>query len=159
MPMTAGEQRSIELANEGATLALGGALAGVLEPGLLVFLHGPLGAGKTTLVRGLLGALGHKGPVRSPTYTLVESYAAGGFELHHFDLYRLADPEELEFMGLRDFLDDQAVCVIEWPERGIGVLPRADLEIELGAHGAGRRARLLPHGQRGQEVLSRLNIK
>lgn len=157
--MKACVQRRIELADEAATLALGRALAGVLEPGLLVFLRGPLGAGKTTLVRGLLRALGHEGPVRSPTYALVESYAVGALELHHFDLYRLADPEELEFMGLRDFLDGRAVCLIEWPERGAGILPCADLEVELGVHGAGRRARLLAQSAQGEVALYRINIK
>jgi tRNA threonylcarbamoyladenosine biosynthesis protein TsaE len=134
-------------------------LAEVLEPGMLVFLHGQLGAGKTTLVRGMLRALGHEGPVRSPTYALVESYRVAGFELHHFDLYRLADPDELEFMGLRDFLDGNAVCMIEWPERGSGMLPRADMEIELRASDGGRRARLCAHGGGAVGMLARLNIK
>ncbi len=151
--------REIDLADEAATEALGGALAAVLAPGLLVFLRGQLGAGKTTLVRGMLRALGHEGPVRSPTYALVESYRVAGFELHHFDLYRLTDPDELEFMGLRDFLDGNAVCMIEWPERGNGMLPRADMEIELRVSDGGRRARLCAHGGGGMGMLARLNIK
>lgn len=151
--------REIELADEAATEALGGALATVISPGMLVFLHGQLGAGKTTLVRGMLRALGHRGPVRSPTYALVESYRVAGFELHHFDLYRLTDPDELEFMGLRDFLDGNAVCMIEWPERGRGMLPRADMEIELRVSDGGRRARLCAHGGGGVATLARLNIK
>ena len=149
----------IELADEAATEALGGALAAALSPGLLVFLHGQLGAGKTTLVRGLLRALGHQGPVRSPTYALVESYRVAGFELHHFDLYRLTDPDELEFMGLRDFLDGNAVCMIEWPERGSGMLPAADLEIDLSVLQRGRLARLRGRGEKGLHALSRLNVK
>lgn len=159
MPMTVGSERSIELADETATLALGKSLAGVVEPGLLVFLHGPLGAGKTTLVRGLLRALGHKGPVRSPTYTLVETYGVDRLDVHHFDLYRLTDAEELEFMGLRDFLNVHAMCLIEWPERGAGILPRADIEIELNVHGTGRGVRLLARNERAEKALSRLNLK
>jgi tRNA threonylcarbamoyladenosine biosynthesis protein TsaE len=151
--------REIYLADEVATEALGGALAEVLEPGMLVFLHGQLGAGKTTLVRGLLRALGHDGPVRSPTYALVESYRLAACELHHFDLYRLADPEELEFMGLRDFLSGDAICMIEWPERGSGVLPCADLEVGLSVSNPGRRARLWAQGGRGEQALARINVK
>ncbi|WP_455384388.1 tRNA (adenosine(37)-N6)-threonylcarbamoyltransferase complex ATPase subunit type 1 TsaE [Acidihalobacter prosperus] len=156
---TSAATREIRLADEAATEALGAALAAVLPPGMLVFLRGQLGAGKTTLVRGLLRALGHDGPVRSPTYALVESYRLSGCELHHFDLYRLADPEELEFMGMRDFLGSGAICMIEWPERGCGVLPRADLEIDLSVSGAGRVARLRGNGERGEEVLRRLHVK
>lgn len=151
--------REFRLADEAATEALGGALAAVFAPGLRVFLRGQLGAGKTTLVRGLLRALGHGGPVRSPTYALVESYRLSACELHHFDLYRLADPDELEFIGIRDYLDGDAICVIEWPERGCGVLLRADLEIDLSVSGAGRVARLRGNGHRGQEVLARLYVK
>ena len=151
--------REIDLADEAATEALGGALATALSPGMLVFLRGQLGAGKTTLVRGMLRALGHKGPVRSPTYALVESYRIAGFELHHFDLYRLSDPEELEFMGLRDFLDGEAICMIEWPERGGGMLPRADMEIELLVSDRGRLARLCAYGRGAECMLARLNIK
>lgn len=151
--------REIDLADEAATEALGAALANVLAPGMLVFLRGQLGAGKTTLVRGMLRALGHEGPVRSPTYALVESYRVAGFELHHFDLYRLTDPEELEFIGLRDFLGGDAICMIEWPERGDGMLPRADMEIELHVSDRGRRARLRAYGSGAVRMLARLNIK
>lgn len=126
-------------ASEAETEQFGARLAAVLVPGMVISLDGPLGAGKTTLMRGLLRALGWQGGVRSPTYTLVESYKLGRFLLHHFDLYRLADPAELEFIGLRDYLDGQAVCMVEWAERGAGVLPVADLTVEITYEDGGRR--------------------
>lgn len=113
------------------TEALGAALWQALPDKCLLFLHGELGAGKTTLVRGLLRAAGHRGTVKSPTYTLVEEYEIDGRRLFHFDLYRLKDPEELEWMGIDDYLQQDALCCIEWPEQGQGVLPPADIEIGL----------------------------
>lgn len=117
-------------------LELGGVLADEfvtleLSSALVCFLNGNLGAGKTTLVRGILQHLKYAGVVKSPTYTIVESYQASGLDLHHFDLYRLADPEELEFLGVRDYLDKKAVLLIEWPEYGEGVLPKADLVVNI----------------------------
>ncbi len=139
----------LALASEADTAALGAALARCLRGGELIALRGPLGAGKTTLVRALLQALGHRGRVKSPTYTLVESYEAGGLRLHHFDLYRLEDPEALEYLGIRDFLDGSAVCLVEWPERGQGLLPAADLELVLDYRPDGRLVRLHGHGEMG----------
>ena len=131
------------LADSAATEALGAALAKTLAPGAVVFLQGDLGAGKTTLVRGLLRALGYQGAVRSPTYTLLESYPFNsGLVVHHLDLYRLADPEELEWIGLRELLTAQAIILIEWPQQGAGMLPAADLDIQLVIEGCGRRATL-----------------
>ena len=130
------------LPNETTTLMLGAECAVTLAAGQLIFLRGPLGAGKTTFVRGLLRALGHSGPVRSPTYTLVEDYAVGQFILHHFDLYRLGDPEELEYMGIRDFFDGQAINLVEWPEHGVNLLPAPDIDLELSPQFPGRLARL-----------------
>lgn len=111
--------------------ALGGRLAGAIRAPALVGLEGPLGAGKTTLVRGFLRALGHAGPVRSPSYTLLESYPLNTAEVHHLDLYRLVDPAELEDLGLRDLLGPRSICLIEWPERGQGVLPALDWWIRI----------------------------
>ncbi len=135
--MSAVHRRS--LADAAATEALGAALAGGMASGV-VHLVGDLGAGKTTLVRGLLRALGHEGAVRSPTYTLVEPYDAGGRRIYHVDLYRLGDPEELAFIGLDDLFAPGVLTLLEWPQRGAGVLPRPDLEVTLEYVGGARRA-------------------
>lgn len=119
------------LADEQATLNAGKVLAAALQPNTCITLSGQLGSGKTTLTRGILRALGHSGAVKSPTYTLVESYEFAQFTVHHFDLYRVSDPEELELLGIRDFFDQQSVCLIEWPERGANFLPPADVILEL----------------------------
>ena len=131
------------LKDEKATLEFGAALAFQLPKKGLVFLHGPLGAGKTTLVRGLLQAAGHLGSTKSPTYTLVEPYQCSNKKFYHFDLYRLADPEELEYMGFRDYIDEEALCLIEWPENGGDFLPEADLEIFLKYDGEQRIAEII----------------
>jgi tRNA threonylcarbamoyladenosine biosynthesis protein TsaE len=124
-------------------MVLGGKIADTFPQGGLVFLHGDLGTGKTTLVRGLLRHLGFTGTVKSPTYTLVEPYDINGRELYHFDLYRLADPEELEYMGVRDYLSSNALCLIEWPEKAQGFLPQENLNIYLHHAGEVRRVNIL----------------
>ncbi|MCB1921184.1 MAG: tRNA (adenosine(37)-N6)-threonylcarbamoyltransferase complex ATPase subunit type 1 TsaE [Candidatus Competibacteraceae bacterium] len=139
-----------------ATEALGACLAAVLVPGCIFYLSGDLGAGKTTLVRGLVHALGYQGAVKSPTFTLVEPYSIGSWRLFHWDLYRLTDPEELEFLGLRDQLDSQAVLLIEWPEHGYGELPAADLEIALSYAGEGRICQAVALSTAGQRMLANL---
>jgi tRNA threonylcarbamoyladenosine biosynthesis protein TsaE len=132
----------IQLQDEQATVAIGAALAELLPKKGLVFLRGPLGAGKTTLVRGLLRALGHIGSTKSPTYTIVEPYELADGNVYHFDLYRIADPEELEYLGFRDYIADQSLCLIEWPEKGKDFLPQADMELNLAYEGEARTIQL-----------------
>ena len=130
---------SIHLADFTATEKYGEQLAQRLDKAALVFLHGQLGAGKTTLVRGILRALGHTATVKSPTYTLLEPYELAGWTVYHFDFYRINDPQELDFIGLDELLDAQAVKLIEWPERAQDRLPAPDVEILLSLEGEGRR--------------------
>ena len=111
--------------------ALGAELVKNLQAPAVVYLRGELGTGKTTLVRGALRALGHQGPVKSPTFTLVESYSLDSLEVHHFDLYRISDPEELQWIGLREYFHHAAIGFIEWPEKGQSGLPPATVEIQI----------------------------
>ncbi|NCF20750.1 MAG: tRNA (adenosine(37)-N6)-threonylcarbamoyltransferase complex ATPase subunit type 1 TsaE [Haliea sp.] len=150
------DELTLSAPDEDAMVALGAALASAMEPGLVIFLHGELGMGKTTLARGFIQSLGHRGAVKSPTYTLVEPYELGGLAVYHFDLYRLGEPEELEFMGIRDYFGPGAVCLVEWPERGLGVLPPADLVITIEAEGLGRRLQLRANSAGGMAVTARL---
>jgi tRNA threonylcarbamoyladenosine biosynthesis protein TsaE len=147
------------LPDEQATLALGAALAHSLLPGLVIYLRGELGAGKTTLARGALRALGHPGPVKSPTYTLVEVYKVSRLHLHHFDFYRFHDPREWTDAGFRESFNGRTVCLIEWPEKAAGPLPPADLEIALEWLATGRSAALTPHSLAGRECLARLEVQ
>jgi tRNA threonylcarbamoyladenosine biosynthesis protein TsaE len=135
---------------------LGARLAAHLREGARVHIRGPLGAGKTTLVRGVLRGLGFRGAVKSPTFTLVEPYSFPSCTLFHFDLYRLKDPEELEFIGIRDYLGGDGVCLIEWPERGGNVLPEPDLDVMIEPVDHGRNVILTAHRQPGAALLKGL---
>ncbi len=137
-------------------VSLGARLGAACEPGLVVFLQGDLGMGKTTFSRGFIQSLGHTGAVKSPTYTLVEPYQLGDLQVFHFDLYRLGDPEELEFMGIRDYFGDLSVCLVEWPERGLGALPAGDIVINIGREGQGRRLAYAAATEQGRRVLARM---
>ncbi len=147
------DNKDIWLADAAATEAFGAALANSLLGGAVFHLHGELGAGKTTLVRGLLRALGHQGAVKSPTYTLVEPYQIGAWRILHWDLYRLSDAQELEFLGLREQLDGEAVLLIEWAQRGGGLLPAADVEIALHYALSGRGVVCSANTPRGQAIM------
>jgi tRNA threonylcarbamoyladenosine biosynthesis protein TsaE len=147
----------IEILGEQNQRSFGRRLAGCLKAPSILYLIGDLGAGKTTLVRGVLRGLGHKGAVRSPTYTLLEPYELAGLHLFHLDLYRLGDAEELEYLGLRDLLDEDSVLFVEWPERGAGVLPPADLELRLDYADNSRLLELVPRTAVGSALAAALS--
>jgi tRNA threonylcarbamoyladenosine biosynthesis protein TsaE len=156
-----GNERRLFLDSEAETEQLGRELARRAvesECGLVVFLEGDLGMGKTTLSRGVMRGLGHEGAVKSPTYTLVEPYEHLKPRAYHFDLYRLGDPEELEYMGIRDYFSDENLCLVEWPERGQGVLPEPDLEIHLEREGEGRSVVLRARSARGSHLMNELEL-
>lgn len=142
--------------DETAMTAFGSRLAQVTGGRGTLFLEGDLGAGKTTLSRGIVRGFGHAGPVKSPTFTLVEPYELERVSLYHFDLYRLADPEELEFMGIRDYFQGEALCLVEWPAKGQGVLPKPDLTITISAQEQGRRLELRAGSSSGESWLGAL---
>ncbi len=132
------------LGDEEATIAAGRALAADLS-GELIFLHGDLGAGKTTLVRGILRSFGHAGAVKSPTYTIVEPYELSDRVVYHFDLYRINDPEELNYSGLDELLDSNALRIVEWPQKGAGALPEPDIEVYLNFAETARTIEIVDH--------------
>ncbi|MEJ2760243.1 MAG: tRNA (adenosine(37)-N6)-threonylcarbamoyltransferase complex ATPase subunit type 1 TsaE [Gammaproteobacteria bacterium] len=145
-----------DVASAGDMEALGGQMAGRCRPGMRLHLQGELGAGKTTLVRGFLRGLGYRGRVKSPTYTLVEPYHIENKTVYHFDLYRISDPEEVEAIGLRDYLDGVSLCLIEWPERAQGLLGEADLTVSIEIRDQGRRVNLIPGSLEGRALVRSL---
>ena len=150
---------TLQLADEQATLKLGKYFARSLVPGVNVYLHGDLGAGKTTLVRGALNGLGFLGKVKSPTYTLVEPYQVQinqtNINVYHFDLYRFMDEEEWDAAGFRDYFNPQSVCLIEWPNKAGSLIPQADIDVYLELSGEGRVARLIGNTTAGKACLER----
>lgn len=145
------------LADEAATTAFAARLAGALKAGMVINLRGDLGAGKTTLVRALLHALGFTGRVKSPTYTLLEQYEAGGLHLRHFDLYRFRDETEWETAGFRDEFNGRNTCLVEWPEKALGLAPQADVEIVFEILPTGRKISLQANTEAGRECVSLLS--
>ncbi len=145
---------SMHLPDEQATLAFGERLARSWRTGLVVYLSGDLGAGKTTLVRGVLKGLGYTGAVKSPTYTLIEPYKTQRWQVYHFDLYRLTDPEELEYIGAREYFGSDTLCLVEWPERGNLFLPGPDVVIRLEYRQDGRQVDLEALSDAGRVALA-----
>ncbi len=149
------------LKDESAQLEFAARVARQVRSGCVIFLQGDLGAGKTTFVRGFLQALGYTGNVKSPTYTLVEPYEIDGQPLYHFDLYRLAEPDELEYAGGRDYFDGHSICLVEWPEKAAGFLPEADLECYLSYQSRGdiqgRGCELKANSEAGRLIVKALS--
>lgn len=150
---------TLYLADEQAMSDFGARIARVTQGHGLIFLEGNLGMGKTTLSRGIIRGLGHAGAVKSPTFTLVEPYEIGDIRAFHFDLYRLVDPEELEFLGIRDYFEDDALCLIEWPDKGAGFLPKPDLTITISPQDSGRSLKILSQGSRGEAWCAALALE
>lgn len=153
------QTHNVFLADQTDTIALGRILGDVIKNdvikgGAVVYLDGCLGAGKTTLCRGILAAFGYSGAVKSPTYTLVEPYELDTATVYHFDLYRLGEPEELEYMGIRDYFNDSAICIVEWFERGEGILPKPDICVSLAPEKAGRHATVDAITSKGQAIIN-----
>lgn len=147
---------SCYLKDESAQLAFAARVSALVKPGMIIYLYGDLGAGKTTFVRGFLHALGYQGVVKSPTYTLVEPYQLESLNIYHFDLYRLADPEELEYAGGRDYFDGKSISLIEWPQQAEGYLPIADLIVDLTYAEAGRNLTLSAGTEAGKKLILQL---
>ena len=150
---------SIKVANEAAMLALGAELSRLCHLGDMIFLKGELGAGKTTLTRGFLRGLGYMGLVKSPTYALVESYQVSDKQIYHFDLYRLSSAEDLFDIGIEDYLEQSVIILVEWPERGQGVLPEPSLICEISLQDNGRLVKLISSCAQGKAIIATLALK
>lgn len=137
-------------------LAFAARLASAIDDGAIIYLHGDLGAGKTTFTRGFLRGLGYLGKVKSPTYTLVESYELPKHTVYHFDFYRVNNVAELEDLGIREYMSPPAICMIEWPEKGFPLLPRPDLICRIAFTDAGRDIEIIAHSEHGQNVLQKM---
>jgi len=148
---------SAQLDDPEATARLGARLATCIGPGMRLYFRGELGSGKSTLIRGLLVALGVTGRIKSPTYTLVELYVVSRLNLYHFDFYRFLDEREFSDAGLADHFEGEDVCLVEWPERAGPALPRPDLEFTLVYAGSGRAVSALAHSRQGEQCLERLS--
>ena len=147
----------MELVGESAALEYAGKFASICKPPLIIYLQGDLGSGKTTFARGFISALGHTGNVKSPTFTLVETYELDGVRLFHFDLYRLKAPQELEYLGVRELEGEQdVICLIEWPEKGGEAVPTADLLIKLEYRGDSRSVECHAKSPKAQKIIDNL---
>jgi tRNA threonylcarbamoyladenosine biosynthesis protein TsaE len=147
---------TLQIDSAAAMEILGQHFAQMCQAPMVIYLQGDLGSGKTTLARGFLRGLGHFGKVKSPTYTLVESYHLADYIVYHFDLYRLSDPEELDYLGVRDYLEDKVICLIEWAARGQGYIPLPDVEIEIHYQATGRLINFVAHSTQGEHCVTAL---
>jgi tRNA threonylcarbamoyladenosine biosynthesis protein TsaE len=148
------------LADDTASISLGKKIAlNIPQQQFVIHLKGDLGAGKTTFSRGLIQALGHTGNVKSPTYTLVEHYQLASRDIFHFDLYRLSDPEELDYLGIDDYFSGNSLCLIEWPQQAGSALPPPDLLIELSYHEAGRLVEITALSETAEQLMKKLEIE
>ena len=147
---------TLVLHNEAATLACGDKFSRIMTNGFVVYLHGDLGAGKTTFVRGVLHGLGHVGKVKSPTYTLVEPYTIFNYNIYHFDLYRFIDEEEWDAAGFRDYFNAQSICMIEWPDKAENVLPEPDIHVHLSHYQNARKIQFSAGSALGTQCLKKL---
>ena len=150
------EEVLITLLNDSETVSWGGKIAQALKKGGVIYLCGELGAGKTTLCRGILRAYGHKGAVKSPTYTIIEPYELEDVNIYHFDLYRMIDPEEWEYLGVDDYFSHENICLVEWPDKGADYLPACDVTISLQYLNEGRTMKVSAYSRRGSEILQEL---